>query len=109
MSKVNPQEVPMATTAQIKKFIGTLGNDPKLIDELSLARNPKEVTALLVKRGLLGPNDPPLNRQEITKEVTALLHSGHAPTPPKEGERLVEWVAAVGQLAGAAAAGFCAA
>ena len=98
----------MSTQAQIKKFIGTLGTDPKLIDELSLARNPEQVKAVLVKRGILGAGDAAFSRSEITKEVTALLRSGNAPSPPMEGERKVEWVAAIGGFAGAAAAGFCA-
>jgi len=104
----------MATPDQIKQFIATLGKNPALIDELGKARNPHDVQALLVNHGLMSANQlragqPPFTRPEVTKEVITLLRAGCAPTPPAQGQRPVEWVGAVGQLVGAAAAGFCAA
>src|SRR5262249_52373278 len=86
----------MPAPEQIKKFIGMLGSNPRLIEELGTARNPHDVRGLLVKHNVIGPNDQPFSRAEVTKEVINLLRSGQAPRPPQAGERTVEWVAAIG-------------
>lgn len=97
----------MAQTDQIKQLVSRLGSDPTLINELSTARNPQQAKQVLVNRGIISAGDSPPARAEISQEMIQLMQAQLA-APPVPGERPVEWVGAVGQLAGAAAAGFCA-
>lgn len=96
----------MAQSDEIKKLVAALGSDPTLMDRLSTAHTPQEAKQVLVQRGIFQAGDPPPNREQITMEMIALMQS--QPATPQPGERAVEWVAAVGGFAGAAAAGFCA-
>jgi hypothetical protein len=98
----------MAKPDEIRKLIGKIGNDPKLIDELLAGHDQNAAKKALEKHKIVAPNEKGPNRQEVQAEINKLLTSMVSQQPPSgAGQRPVEWVAAIGTAAAGAAAGAC--
>lgn len=98
----------MAKPDQIKRLIGKIGNDPKLIDELLVGHDENAAKKALEKHNVVSPNEKGPTRQEVEAEVKKILTTITSQQPPTGGApRAVEWVAAIGTAAAGAAAGAC--
>jgi len=100
----------MSKPDEVRRLIGRIGSDPKLIDDLIAKKDQNERKAALVNLGIVGSGEKGPTREEVAREITRLLSSAAgAPTTTgtASGERAVEWVAAIGTAAAGAAAGAC--
>lgn len=82
---------------KVRHLLAKLNSDPQLAKQLSETREPKARHDLLVSSGVISAGETPPTQDEIKKEVLVLLGSGGQ--QPAQGERLVEWVAAVSAAA----------
>src|SRR5438067_11506340 len=101
----------MTKKQKIRWLVGKIGQDPELIDELLKQPNGDRGKKILVERGILEAKEPGLKKDEVRKEILKLLKTTDDTTPPSsppaQGERWVEWVAAIGTAAAGAAAAAC--
>jgi hypothetical protein len=98
----------MAKPDEIRKLIGKIGNDPKLIDELLVGHDENRAKKALEKYNVVSSNEKGPTRQEVQAEINKLLTSISSQNAPSgTGQRPVEWVAAIGTAAAGAAAGAC--
>jgi hypothetical protein len=85
---------------KVRHLLGKLQADPNLASQLAGQRDPKARHDLLAKSGVISAGDTPPTQEEIRKEVIALLTpAGGGGQQPQQGERLVEWVAAIATAA----------
>jgi hypothetical protein len=82
---------------KVRHLLGKLNADPQLAKRLAEQRDPKARHDLLTSAGVISAGDTPPTQEEIRKEVLVLLGSGGQ--QPQQGERMVEWVAAVATAA----------
>jgi hypothetical protein len=97
----------MATSDEVKRIIGQIGANPSLLNQLLGTRDENAAKATLVNSGLVSSSESGPNQEQIQQEIMTLLQ-GVGPAPAA-GERMVEWVAAIGTAAAGAAAGACSA
>jgi len=99
----------MSSKQEIHRLIGKIGSDPKLIDELMKEGDETTRKATLVKHGLMKHGDPGPSRQDIMKEMEALMTPAGSPQTPAAGGRVVElgWVGAIAAAGAGAAAAAC--
>lgn len=85
---------------KVRHLLGKLYADPNLAKQLAGKRDPEGRKKLLTDSGVISAGDTPPTQDEIRKEVLALLQPAHGGgQQPQQGERLVEWVAAIATAA----------
>lgn len=85
---------------KVRQLLGKLGADPNLAKQLAAQRDPQGRKKLLTDSGIISAGDTPPTQEEIRKEVLALLQPAQGGgQQPAQGERLVEWVAAIATAA----------
>lgn len=83
--------------AKVRHMLGKMGADPQFAHKLAQNKDPKGRKALLAESGIIAAADAPPTEAEIRKEIIELLSS--TGTQTAQGERPVEWVAAIATAA----------
>ena len=85
---------------KVRHLLGKLYADPDLANKLANQRDPQGRKQLLADSGVISAGDTPPTQEEIRKEVLALLRPAQGGgQQPQQGERMVEWVAAIATAA----------
>lgn len=98
----------MADAVTIHKIIGRIGNDPGVLVELMSQADDNGRHGVLQKHGLVAAGQHGPTKDEIQREIAALLGSVKGAAPAGAGgQTVVAWVGAIGTAVAGAAAGAC--